>query len=228
MTEMILIRHGETDWNREFRFQGQLDVPLNAMGLTQARRVAERLAGLGACALISSDLQRAVQTAQVLAHRMGLGAPDTDRGLREQHFGIVEGLRVPDIQARYPQDWAQWVQFDEGYAFDGGESLRVFQARVLAALRALAQVHRGRTLAVVTHGGVLDMVYRSARGLPLSGPRVSEIPNAGINRVQLAGETFEILDWADTRHLADLPTQPVYDQQQIARTTAGASAADSA
>jgi probable phosphoglycerate mutase len=217
MTELILIRHGETDWNRELRFQGQLDVPLNATGLEQARRVAERLALQPLHALISSDLQRALQTAQVLAQRAGHAAPLTEAGLREQHFGMVEGLRVPDIQAQHPQAWEQWVRFDEHYAFDGGECTRDFHARVLGALRMLAQRHAGRTLAVVTHGGVLDMVYRSAHGLSLSGPRVSEIPNAGINRVRLQGETIEILDWADTRHLADLPPQPVYDQQRLAR-----------
>ena len=227
MTELILIRHGETDWNRELRFQGQLDVPLNAIGLEQARRVAERLALQPLHALISSDLQRALQTAQALAQRAGHVAPLTEAGLREQHFGMVEGLRVSDIQAQHPQAWEQWVRFDEHYAFDGGECTRDFHARVLGALRTLAQRHAGQTLAVVTHGGVLDMVYRSALGLSLSGPRVSEIPNAGINRVRLQGEAIEILDWADTRHLADLPPQPVYDQQRLARERAAA-ATDSA
>lgn len=228
MTEFILIRHGETDWNRELRFQGQLDVPLNAIGLEQARRVAERLALQPLQALISSDLQRALQTAQALAQRAGHAAPLLETGLREQHFGVVEGLRVPEIQTRYPQAWQQWVRFDEHYAFEGGECTRDFHDRVLAALRRLAQGHAGQTVAVVTHGGVLDMVYRSARGLSLSGPRVSEIPNAGINRVRLQGDTLEILDWADTRHLADLPPQPVYDQQRLARERDAQPAADSA
>ena len=225
MTELILIRHGETDWNRELRFQGQLDVPLNAIGLEQARRVAERLAREPMQQLVSSDLQRALQTAQAVAGRIPAQAePVLEAALREQHFGVVEGLCVPDIQRQYPQAWAQWVRFDEHYAFEGGENTRDFHARVLAALRALAQRHAGQTVAVVTHGGVLDMVYRSALGLSLSGPRVSEIPNAGINRVRLSGDVIEIVDWADTRHLADLPPQPVYDQQRMARDRAAASA----
>ena len=233
MTELILIRHGETDWNRELRFQGQLDVPLNAIGLEQARRLADRLALQPVHALVSSDLQRALQTAQALAQRAGHAAPLSESGLREQHFGMAEGLRAPDIQARHPQAWAQWVRFDEHYAFDGGECTRDFHVRVLGVLRALAQRHAGQTLAVVTHGGVLDMVYRSALGLSLSGPRVSEIPKAGISRVGLRGEATDILDWADTRHLADLPPQPVYDQQRLARereavTPATSQAADSA
>lgn len=225
MTELILIRHGETDWNRELRFQGQLDVPLNGIGQEQARRVAERLALQPVHALVSSDLQRALQTAQAMAQRAGHAAPLSEAGLREQHFGMAEGLRVPDIQAQYPQAWEQWVRFDEHYAFEGGECTRDFHARVLGAVQALAQRHAGQTVAVVTHGGVLDMIYRSARGLSLSGPRVSEIPNAGINRVRLRGAAIEILDWADTRHLADLPPQPVYDQQRLAREREAAQAA---
>ncbi len=217
MTELILIRHGETDWNRELRFQGQLDVPLNATGLEQARRVADRLATLSLDALVSSDLQRALQTAQALAGRFPHLSPLLESGLREQHFGCVEGLCVPEIQQQHAQAWAQWVRFDEHYAFEGGECMLDFHARVLATLRGLAERHAGQTVAVVTHGGVLDMVYRSALGLSLSGPRVSDIPNAGINRVRLQGEAIEILDWADTRHLADLPPQPVYDQQRLAR-----------
>jgi len=228
MTELILIRHGETDWNRELRFQGQLDVPLNAVGLEQARRVAERMAQEPLQVLVSSDLQRALQTARAVAGRVQRLDPVLDVALREQHFGVVEGLRVPDIQRQFPQAWQQWIRFEADYAFEGGESTRVFHGRVLAAVRALARHHAGQTLAVVTHGGVLDMVYRSALGLPLSGPRVSEIPNAGINRVRLQGEVIEILEWADTRHLADLPPQPVYDQTRLARERDQAPASDPA
>jgi len=227
MTELILIRHGETDWNRELRFQGQIDVPLNAVGLEQARRVAERLAQAQMNQLVSSDLQRALQTAHVVAARQRPRLeldPQIDAALREQHFGMVEGLRVPDIKSRHPQAWAQWVRFEADYAFEGGESTQQFHARVVAAVRALARRHPQQTLVVVTHGGVLDMVYRTALGLSLSGPRQSAIPNAAFNRVRIAGEAIEILDWADTQHLADLPPQPVYDQQKLVPSQPGAAA----
>lgn len=220
MTDLILIRHGETDWNRELRFQGQVDVPLNAAGHEQARRVAQRLAAEPLHHLASSDLLRARQTAEPVGTHplqpMPL-VPELDAALREQDFGVVDGMRVADIKAQHAAAWAQWIRFEADYAFEGGESTRAFHARVLAALRALARRHQGQTLAVVTHGGVLDMVYRTARGLPLSGPRQSEIPNAALNRVRVEGEAIEILGWADTRHLADLPPQPVYDQRKLAR-----------
>jgi probable phosphoglycerate mutase len=94
----------------------------------------------------------------------------------------------------------------------------------MAALHGLARRHAGRKLIVVTHGGVLDMVYRTANGLPLSGPRQAVIPNAGVNRVRMAiaasALRFEILAWADARHLEDLPAQPVYDQSKLALAAA--------
>lgn len=220
MTELILIRHGETDWNRELRFQGQVDVPLNAVGHEQARRVAARLAGETVHHLVSSDLKRTQQTALPIAqYSLQPLALNTvmDAALREQDFGMVDGMRVADIKAQQPDAWAQWIEFQADYAFAGGESTRQFHARVMQAVHALAAKHRQQTLVVVTHGGVLDMIYRTARALPLSGPRQSHIPNAGLNRVRIQGDVIDIISWADTQHLADMPPQPVYDQAKLAK-----------
>lgn len=223
MTELILIRHGETDWNKELRFQGQIDVPLNAAGFEQARRVAERLneesQEQSVQHLVSSDLLRTRQTAQEPAARLGL-APVLDAGLREQAFGVVDGMRVGEIQEQFPKEWERWSQFDADYAFENGESTRTFHARVMGALHRLAQHRKGERLVVVTHGGVLDMVYRSAMGLPLSGPRQSVIPNGGISRVRVQGDAVEIRSWAETEHLQGMPDQPVYDQNKLAPNTA--------
>jgi len=116
MTELILTRHGVTDWNRELRFQGQVDVPLNATGHEQARRLARRLAEEAVVAdhLVSSDLVRTRQTA---APVLGALLPQlhidalTDPGLREQDFGLVDGMRVQDIKDQHPEAWAQWLRF---------------------------------------------------------------------------------------------------------------------
>ena len=220
-TELILIRHGETDWNRELRFQGHIDVPLNDMGHEQARRLGLRLAGEPVQHLLSSDLMRAQQTATPAARQLELEIV-TSVALREQHFGIVEGMRADEIQNLHPRAWEDWLQFREDHAMPEGESAREFHARIVAALGTLAGTHRGQRLIVVTHGGVLDMVWRTARGLGLNGPRQSEIPNAGFNRIRIADaaqpELIEIVDWADTRHLADLPAQPTYDQSRHRKT----------
>jgi probable phosphoglycerate mutase len=214
MTELILLRHGETDWNRELRFQGHVDVGLNTIGMEQARRLARRLAGEAAHRIYVSDLLRARQTAQPVAQQLGL-ASVADPALREQSFGHVDGMRVEDIKAQHPQAWAEWLLFQEDFGMPGGETTRQFHARVMDAVNRLVAAHRGQTLVVVTHGGVLDMIYRTARSLGLSGPRQSDIPNAGLNRVRVREGGIDILSWADTAHLADLPPQPVYDQQKL-------------
>lgn len=215
MTELVLIRHGETDMNRELRFQGHVDVGLNGIGLQQARRLATRLGGEQAHGLYASDLRRARQTADPIAAGLALAAV-AEAGLREQNFGRVDGMRVDDIKEHHPGCWEGWLRFEQDYAMPEGESTRQFHARVMEALGRIVAAHPDQTLVVVTHGGVLDMIYRTARSLGLDGPRQSEIPNAGLNRVKVRQGSIEILDWADTRHLTDLPPQPVYDQKKYA------------
>jgi probable phosphoglycerate mutase len=204
-TELILIRHGETAWNRELRFQGHADVPLNDIGHEQARRLGLRLAGETAQHIISSDLMRAQQTAAPAAQQLSLPVV-TSAGLREQYFGIVEGMRADEIQALHPRAWEQWLEFREDHAMPEGETAREFHTRIVAAIGALAAAHRGQRLVVVT----LRLSPRAARQ--------SDIPNAGFNRIRIADpampDAIEILDWADTRHLADLPPQPTYDQRR--------------
>lgn len=224
MTELVLIRHGETDMNRELRFQGHLNVGLNATGLEQARRLAARMAGEAADAVYVSDLLRARQTAQPIAGELAL-QPVADEGLREQHFGRVEGMCVADIQRDMPEAWAGWRRFEEDFAMPEGESTRAFHARVMDAIDRLVARHPRQRVVVVTHGGVLDMIYRTARSLGLNGPRQSDIPNAGFNRIAVREGGIDILTWACTRHLADLPPQPVYDQKKYAATDGKPSAA---
>lgn len=214
MTELIFIRHGETDWNRQQRFQGQIDVPLNDQGLAQAERLAARLAHEPGGLLISSDLQRARQTAAPLAAAWSrqagaTGAPETllVPGLREQNFGLLEGLDVPTIQVRHPELWRQWLVHRADFAPPGGESARQFHARVLGAVRELLRGYPGQRLTVVTHGGVLDMLWRTAHALPLDGMRDCAIPNTGINRLRWVNDRPLIELWADDAHLAGLPPQ---------------------
>jgi probable phosphoglycerate mutase len=207
MTELIFIRHGETDYNRQQRFQGQIDVPLNPTGHEQARRLAQALAGERFDLLISSDLQRARETAQPLERAHGkqlLAQP----GLREQSFGVVEGMDMAGIKMRHPLLWAQWLRHEADYALPEGESTRQFHARVIGAVRELARAHEGKTLVLVTHGGVLDMLWRTVHGAPLQGPRECSIPNTGINRLRWRGGNLDIVRWADDAHLSGLPEQP--------------------
>jgi len=207
MTELVFIRHGETDWNRQQRFQGQIDVPLNATGHLQAQRLAAALAGERFDLLLSSDLQRARQTIAPLEQQLArpvLAQADW----REQGFGVLEGLSVDEIKARHPDLWAQWLRHDADYCLPEGESVRRFHTRVVDAVRALARQHAGRRVLVVTHGGVLDMLWRTVHGHPLDGPRDCAIPNTGINRLRWRAGSLDLEGWADDAHLAGLPEQP--------------------
>ena len=206
MTELLFIRHGETDWNRQQRFQGQIDVPLNAQGHAQAARLAARLAGEPPDAFFTSDLIRARETAAPLAAVWGQ-TPVALTGLREQAFGIFEGLNLATITAGHAELWQRWLEHRADFALPGGESLRQFHTRVLNAVRDLAATHAGRRLTIVSHGGVLDMLWRSAYGLSLDGLRECQIPNTGINRLRWVNDALQIEVWGDAAHLAGLPEQ---------------------
>jgi len=201
-TTVLLIRHGETAWNAEHRIQGLLDVPLSATGVWQAARLADRLAGEPIDAVIASDLARAWLTAQPLAQRLGL-EPLPEPRMRERNFGSFQGHTVDEIAQRWPDDFHAWRARDPAWAMPGGESGHEFIARVLAALHDVAQAHAERTIAVVTHGGVLDVAYRHARALSWDAPREHQMLNAAINRLSVAASPLRlaVLDWADVAHL---------------------------
>ena len=207
-TRLCIVRHGETAWNAEHRVQGQLDVPLNAIGLAQARAAAQILAREKFDALYSSDLSRAKQTAQPVANLFSM-AIMVEKNLRERHYGIFERLTYAEVKLRYPEDYARFAARDPDYAFRTGESLRDFSTRSIAVISQLAARHQGANILVFTHGGVLDKLYRFVTGLPLSAERNFGIPNAGLNRVELTPAGWRIRAWADTAHLEgaldDLP-----------------------
>ena len=213
-TDLILLRHGETAWNRERRIQGQLDTPLHDEGVRQARAAARRLdaerdrwglapaVGAPLPAMVSSDLLRCRQTAEPIAAALGLDVA-LDPRLRERHFGIFQGQTYPDLKRDDPERYERWMHRDPDFDIDGGESLRTFARRIEAVLVDLATAHPGRTVVVVTHGGVLDVANRLCRGLALNAPRDFDIPNAGLNRLRFDGARFGLLTWGDVGHWQD-------------------------
>ena len=201
-TTLLLIRHGETAWNAEHRIQGRLDVPLSTTGIWQTGRLAQRLAGEAIDAVIASDLARAWMTGAPVAEAHGLAMVPEPR-LRERAFGIFEGKTLNEISTEHPDEFAAWRARDVDWRIPEGESGAEFIARVLEAMHEIAETHLGRTVAVVTHGGVLDVVYRHARALAWDAPRDHLMLNAGINRLQAqaAPLRLQIVDWADIAHL---------------------------
>lgn len=197
-TRFCLMRHGETDWNAEGRIQGQIDIPLNATGASQAAAAGRSLASTSFVAAYSSDLVRARATAQaVLAGRPVLEEAE----LRERHYGILQSLTLKEAKALHPEAHRRHLAWDLHYDLDGGESLAGFAMRVMTGLDALAARHVGETVLVVTHGGVLDIVYRTATGRGLAAKRDFPIPNAALNWLERDGTSWRIRLWADQRHL---------------------------
>ena len=206
MTELILIRHGETDWNRELRFQGQVDAA-ERHGPGAACRVAQRLLAerFGVEHLVCSDRRCARGRRPSLRRRRCCPTchwtPWRPRAARAKLWHC--GRAAKDVKTDYAEAWERWVRFEADYGMPGGETTRQFHTRVMDAVQRIAQQYAGKTVLVVTHGGVPDMVWRTAQGLGLDGPRQSDIPNAGLNRARVQGGAIEVLHWADTRHLQD-------------------------
>ncbi len=205
MIELLLIRHGETEWNVEKRLQGHRDIALNREGTRQAAALGRVLLDESLDALYSSDLQRALHTAQAIAMPRGMKV-QLEVDLRERCFGAFEGLIHPEINAQYPDGYAAWQRRDVDARYPSGEfhaeTLREFSARVLACITRLAAHAGHRKIALITHGGVLDTVYRNATGMGYEHPRNFDVLNASINRVTWDGSRFAIVNWADVSHLA--------------------------
>lgn len=221
MTEILLIRHGETAWNAIKKLQGHLDIPLNAEGTRQAKALAAALQDEPLDAIFSSDLQRAVQTAGEIARLQGLSTR-IDAQLRERCFGGFEGMLYSDLPERYPDAYATWRSHDPDSNFppsaenNTGESIRQFQLRTISAITHHAQQFAGKKIAIVAHGGVLECAYRAAKNLPLHAPREITIYNASINRFQWNGEQLQLLQWGDIRHLATAETLDEFNQDKAA------------
>jgi 2,3-bisphosphoglycerate-dependent phosphoglycerate mutase len=199
-TRVIAIRHGETAWNSQARIQGQTDIPLNDKGIWQASRLPEALADEGIEVVYSSDLKRALDTATALAVTNGLSVV-VDAGLRERHFGEFEGHSYAEIEARWPSLSERWRRRDADFGPAGGETLAAFYARSVAAATRLIAAHPGQTVVLVTHGGVLDCLYRAATRIGLQAPRSWQIANAGIHRLLYSPEGFVLVGWNDVGHL---------------------------
>ncbi|MET3107720.1 putative phosphoglycerate mutase [Oxalobacteraceae bacterium GrIS 2.11] len=210
MIELLLIRHGETDWNLERRLQGHVDIPLNATGHQQAKAVAGALASEHLDLVVSSDLQRAMQTAEAIAAHKNLDC-QIDREWRERSFGGFEGELIGSLEQRFPVEYAAWRNHDIDSLFplnpgtgDHGETVRQFQARIESALLNLTR-YDAQKIVVVAHGGVLECVHRIAQHLPLNAPRTVSLLNASINRFALSvvddQMVLNLVQWGDVRHL---------------------------
>jgi broad specificity phosphatase PhoE len=175
VTTILLARHGETDWNRQGRFQGWADPPLNETGREQAQALAGQLAGVPLDAVYSSDLRRAHETALIVAEPHGVPVV-VDRGLREIDVGSWSGLTRAEIETSFP-----------GAAHHDGETREEHLSRVLEAVERIACAHPGEHILVVSHGGSLRTLRRHALGDP-----VHPIENCGVYELRFRDGAFSV------------------------------------
>ncbi|HXG83411.1 MAG TPA: histidine phosphatase family protein [Pyrinomonadaceae bacterium] len=200
-TRLIIIRHGETVWNLEGRKHGQLDSPLTALGIRQAKALAQRMTEESFAALYSSDLGRAVETAEIIAARTNHEII-FDRRLRERNFGVFQGLTDEEVIEKYPLEHQAREADKINYVIPGGESLKRYSTRVVNCLEEVAARREGQSVALVTHGGVTDSWFRYIFDIPPDAPRKVKLWNASLNRIARDSENgWTLHSWGDVGHL---------------------------
>jgi len=208
MTRLLLIRHGETEWNQSGRYQGQTDVPLSEVGLAQAQALARRLAGETLHAVYTSDLSRARQTAEAIAAPHGL-AVRPDPRLRELDFGQWEGLTYAQVLERDPEARAFWDSGDPSAKPPGGESREQMLERVRLVLADLARHEDGQTLAVVGHGGSLKLLLCLALGMAPTRYWQLRLDNASLSELSLYEKGAILSSLNDFQHLEEMASGSV-------------------
>lgn len=214
-TNVYLIRHGQTDWNRDSICMGQADVPLNDLGHAQARRAAERLQNLPITAIYSSDLARTVETARPLADALGLSVR-TDAALRELDYGDWQGIHQDELPQHYPRAFRDDPGLNPlNFHPDGGECVRQLHERVTLAFERIVGDHVDDGIALFAHGGVVRclanyVLGRGAHGLEQTFFSLGfTVSNGGITHVRVDDDRSpQLISLNDTCHLDSLPASP--------------------
>lgn len=201
MTRVIFIRHGQTKWNVEYKYQGHSEVELSETGVHQADLVALRLASEPIHAIYSSDLGRALQTAEHIAKHHGLTVKPMNE-LREYNFGEWEGLTFTEICARWPGISSDFFKNPDAIRVPGGETFGEVKARAEAAIKNLLNNHPDQTIAVVSHGGTIRTILCAALGLSLDRVWAIRQDNTAVNIVEYHSESAIVTLVNDVHHIA--------------------------
>lgn len=197
--EIILVRHGETKWNKVKKYQGHIDIELNAWGRQQAKETAKELAGLDIDYFASSDLKRARETAEIIAEFHDSSISEFQE-LREMSFGDWEGKSFKEIQAENPLDFKEWLEDPIKYAPPAGENLKQFQKRVLQGFNKVLQAGSKRNL-IITHGGVIMIYLATILEMPLINYRKFKVANTGITRIDIYDNNYLLNVFNSQSHL---------------------------
>lgn len=201
MVRFVIIRHGFSVTNLERRFTGQNNVPLTQLGHSQAREVAQYVAGnYNIDAIFSSDLCRAYDTILPLAEALDM--PITKNpAFREVNVGTWQGILVADMEKAHPEKMEAYRNDPQNFVFDGGESHAMAGKRALAALEEIARENDGKTIAVATHGGVIKMIIATLMGVDVK--EIPLMPNASVTEIVYRGGVFEIEKMPFDGHLSE-------------------------
>lgn len=203
MLHLILVRHGETEWNKQRRYQGQADIPLSMLGRRQAELVAERLARRKIDIVYASDLKRAWETADTITKKNSLTVLPEPR-LREMSFGVLEGLTWDDSEKKYPEMVQIWLK-DYNQPPQGGEALDDFASRVASFRDEVLQKHKDQTILLVAHGGPLSELLRLSLDVPYERRWAFAMENASISELLFGDDGYPLLQKLnDTCHLPAL------------------------
>lgn len=197
---LILVRHGETSWNRDGRFQGQGPIGLNDLGYKQAQRVAKVISRMRATALYSSPLPRALMTAEEISRELSIPVVPLE-GMKEIDLGNLEGITGKVMQAQYAQLYAEWKDDPTSVTFPGGESLQQLQERAWDALKHLEGTHSDNVAVVVSHGFAICTILCRLLGLPLSQFHTLSVDLGSISIIQANSGTHQVVTINDKCHL---------------------------
>ena len=200
MGTLLLVRHGETEWNAEGRIQGHTDIGLSEIGTEQARSLEARLAGLNIDAAYSSDLKRTSETAKLALGERDVILNETPM-LREYNKGAFEGMTLAEIKAQFPEEYPRYLEKDLDYAPEGGETARDVSARMAGIIGRIKSDHLNETVLVVSHGGVLRAAMVSLLGMPLEGNWSFVFGNCGLTTVDTFADNAVLRHFNDTSHL---------------------------
>ncbi len=201
---IVLVRHGETDYNRDGRMYGHAQVALNQRGHTQAAAVAHRLRTTAFSAIYASDLIRAVQTAAAIAEYQSVPV-NYEPALREQHVGDWEHLTIPEVQLRFPQHYADYTADPAYTAYTNGESFAMLQHRAYTSLRAIMSNHQPTdTLCIVCHGGTINALICAVLELDIKHHRKLWVDNCSLTTVRITDTQTHLIGLNDHTHLAHM------------------------
>ncbi len=199
-TEVLLVRHGQTESNRTGHFIGWLPEDLNSAGLDQAQRLSRRLSALKIDLAVASPLKRALHTAEIIAAPHGIELRSMD-DLKEINQGELEGKHRSETEKRYPLLWQQLISDPSGARFPGGESFSQVAQRTLAAFESVTAQNRDKRILLVAHEINLKIIVMQALGVPHSVYRRFDIENASLSLLQSRGDFFRLITLNDTSHL---------------------------